>query len=729
MKFLFLLVLISLSFNSISCSQDVTWTANIGNNTPSFDLKSFCDSHLKCGTTWSHKTTNFSTQLLNSWITFDSYVSNDQTTIDIKKIVNDKKWYTQNFTIIVSCFFKQSSQSSTEFIKLYINVVGAGDIKTGKILCSNKPFVFSDLITYENPINKNSSINFLDGGGYNGLYQPSNGKYNFEYICKVNDLDCFISFQNPIYIPEKTNFSTGGLPTTYLKTANPVLLSTYTNPTGGKPIYSGEGVVIIGSSYYLDPSMVSNRFTNIKVSNNNNGCVTEESVFKINITPVSGMEEQNGKHIYSLMHSIRTFSNDQDSVNTFSENNFAFGFFDSTQTWTFTTNSGGKYSNYEWKAIYRNKLFASGSGLSFSLKPPKLDTLPYSDYNVFPLDTLMKYYEGYNNVSASKCPIRYHGLINPTNSPNIFSSYLYDPVIILMRCQNINGVPSNWRRYFVGMVEFPKVLQNQKYCLDKQLILTTKTSSRPKSNIIRSSKFFIDNKWQSAENDSLVVNYSSLNKVSYIKTYILDSTKVIGKSFITKNDTTFWSPNGQYGAVFSNYYDSIKIINNPKPITYFNLSGLTSVGTAIKSKVSNGFYNSTDFVKWKWSNNPNIFYGDSIYNYLNDIGNYSLNLNIVDTFNCVFDTTFSNNWIVTGVLKIDELASDNSINFYPVPVKDILTIDSKFEIDNVIIYDINGSVLLEDRQKNINMSFLKSGTYFIHLKVNDNLVIKKIQKL
>lgn len=69
---------------------------------------------------------------------------------------------------------------------------------------------------------------------------------------------------------------------------------------------------------------------------------------------------------------------------------------------------------------------------------------------------------------------------------------------------------------------------------------------------------------------------------------------------------------------------------------------------------------------------------------------------------------------------------------YPNPVKEILNISSKVVVDQVIVYDILGKVILKESpakiSPSIDMSNLPSGSYMVKVKIGNNSKIVKIVK-
>ena len=63
---------------------------------------------------------------------------------------------------------------------------------------------------------------------------------------------------------------------------------------------------------------------------------------------------------------------------------------------------------------------------------------------------------------------------------------------------------------------------------------------------------------------------------------------------------------------------------------------------------------------------------------------------------------------------------DNSeFNFYPNPVKDELTIQSKSDLKNVSVYNLSGQLIMNSKSKKINMKSLSSGVYIVKAELEN----------
>ena len=88
------------------------------------------------------------------------------------------------------------------------------------------------------------------------------------------------------------------------------------------------------------------------------------------------------------------------------------------------------------------------------------------------------------------------------------------------------------------------------------------------------------------------------------------------------------------------------------------------------------------------------------------------------------------NYDASGLLSTSDL-SKSTVSIYPNPANDLVNIHSDKTIENISLYSILGREVLSIKPNanttSLNVSQLKSGVYFIHLKQNNNLV--KTQKL
>ena len=76
---------------------------------------------------------------------------------------------------------------------------------------------------------------------------------------------------------------------------------------------------------------------------------------------------------------------------------------------------------------------------------------------------------------------------------------------------------------------------------------------------------------------------------------------------------------------------------------------------------------------------------------------------------------------------VEELTT--SLNIYPNPVNDKLYIETKVEIEEVVVYDVYGRQQTTDYgQQTIDVSNLNSGVYFVKVVTENGEVVKRFVK-
>ncbi|PHR14813.1 MAG: hypothetical protein COA40_01165 [Aequorivita sp.] len=102
-----------------------------------------------------------------------------------------------------------------------------------------------------------------------------------------------------------------------------------------------------------------------------------------------------------------------------------------------------------------------------------------------------------------------------------------------------------------------------------------------------------------------------------------------------------------------------------------------------------------------------------------------------------FSIDANNEYYVDDVLFVDAAAgvddfSASKFSVYPNPVQDILNIKSASSVDNVVVYDILGKVVLQENPGKIspaiNMSNLPSGAYMVQVTIDNATKTVKVIK-
>ncbi len=123
-----------------------------------------------------------------------------------------------------------------------------------------------------------------------------------------------------------------------------------------------------------------------------------------------------------------------------------------------------------------------------------------------------------------------------------------------------------------------------------------------------------------------------------------------------------------------------------------------------------------------------IFTQDPIIGTVLNDGVYTINVTVSDlssnTTNCSFILT------VDSTLSTDSEILENSITLYPNPSLNKITIESKINnVKKVSIYDMLGKLIIITNKKNIDISNLAIGSYFVKIEDDKNShIVKKFIK-
>ena len=140
-----------------------------------------------------------------------------------------------------------------------------------------------------------------------------------------------------------------------------------------------------------------------------------------------------------------------------------------------------------------------------------------------------------------------------------------------------------------------------------------------------------------------------------------------------------------------------------------------------------------------------VKYDDStwtVYNYLNSNLPYGYGFTlIIDEYDSLWIGTnndgvvvFNENEFATEITENKKLQFP-TILIYPNPITDLISIEAKQNIEQVLIYNLNGILVYCDNYspnnstKNIDLSFLAKGTYIIRIRTINQIVDKKILKI
>jgi len=81
--------------------------------------------------------------------------------------------------------------------------------------------------------------------------------------------------------------------------------------------------------------------------------------------------------------------------------------------------------------------------------------------------------------------------------------------------------------------------------------------------------------------------------------------------------------------------------------------------------------------------------------------------------------------VVNITLSIDELQNNSGLKIYPNPTNGIVTIETPYQIEEIIVSNTIGQEILKINSNQIDLSSLKTGIYIIKIRLDDNISITK----
>lgn len=135
--------------------------------------------------------------------------------------------------------------------------------------------------------------------------------------------------------------------------------------------------------------------------------------------------------------------------------------------------------------------------------------------------------------------------------------------------------------------------------------------------------------------------------------------------------------------------------------------------------------------RWKVDNNivSNTYY---FHAPITQNGNHTYCLTIIDTCNNCDTSICQTRYYHCNNLSISSQTLNESLQVYPVPTKDVLTIQSEFDMREVSIFNISGVCLwkgeLKQGENLIRLTDWPSGMYIMSAKTDNGVVTKRIFK-
>ena len=93
----------------------------------------------------------------------------------------------------------------------------------------------------------------------------------------------------------------------------------------------------------------------------------------------------------------------------------------------------------------------------------------------------------------------------------------------------------------------------------------------------------------------------------------------------------------------------------------------------------------------------------------------------------------NNNFEQNATLSVEDIVIDDAeqitVNVYPNPVKNEVSVSSNLNIDALNLYNISGQMIKQSKGNKLQVSDLRSGVYILSIQVKDAVINKRIIKL
>lgn len=535
--------------------------------------------------------------------------------------------------------------------------------------------------------------------------------------------------------------SVAHVPGPLLSSSPSTLMSSYIYTNGGQVEYAGSGVEQLGGQTYFNPSLASNGQNLVAVRSVSNGCLSpwRDTVFYITPTVVGF-----SKPVWDVGY---TFSGDAGSVVTKNisgsvENVGVFHYGCSGETYNFKPNNHVSGLTLEYKIVFHDNLITTGNAaygtdIQFTM-PTSVNTNVQSSIYNFPALLLAGGMGGslpYNLMMESIAgDLNSNGMLDAQDI--VYSNNLGDELKIIGRYFNVMNEYSDWSTIIVGVAPKPFIEPNSLLCFDGDPVLSPVTNSllyhdSIDYNSYRSVLWDVNmdgiNDLDGSTDDVLYTLWNNTQKNYDMASIVVDSLLTRAYSPYLGDYIDFYK-NGTGKVCYSNY-DTVSVVRNPEVIYNIDTVGIVSLGDYVNSQVTGSWFNPVvDTIIWQWSDGSPEYSGGTNIHVMNDLGYYSLYSNVKDQYGCVSDTFMVSQWYVSGVLDVLEEEYED-VSVYPVPVENILTINTVSHFVSANIVNVNGTVVGRITDNVVDFSVYGSGIYMIEVETEKGLFIKKVIKL
>lgn len=231
-----------------------------------------------------------------------------------------------------------------------------------------------------------------------------------------------------------------------------------------------------------------------------------------------------------------------------------------------------------------------------------------------------------------------------------------------------------------------------------------------------------------------------------LKNYTLDGTDVLGQTVKTVNFTLEEDfPNAKLYLITSNHGANAggeeyvrrqhRVSFNDERVLTYTPGGVSCEPFRKYNTQANGIYGSSrSEASWRATNNwcP----GDKIPTRVIELGDlkageHSFKIEVPNARFVNNEGYFPMSVYMQGgteVLSVEDFATNN-FGLFPNPVTDIATITSSDKVNNVLVYNTLGQVVLQSNSNEINFSSLESGIYIVKAQLEgDKTITRKVVK-
>ena len=610
-------------------------------------------------------------------------------------------------------------------------------------ICSGVPYTFNELFSGVPNAHTNRTIVSSEGDNFNGnnitFSQPVTNTITIMYQADVGGVVIRRYFDKTIGTEENAFFTSTAQSGGAITNLDPATLMTdYILISGGIPEFWGNGLVQNGNDFWFDPNVAIPGNNIVYVRSNNNGCLSDwrDTIFVVTPIVVNFNSPQTsfmpafgdeGFHAGENTNGTPTIAG-----------KFHYGCAGATYPISFMPGSLAPGLTIDWQIVFHyNVIDAGTSNGGFQVTMPSSNEVLLNQvsslYTVE--DHLLDNTLLYNLlVGYGAGDITGNGTVD--NDDFLATRYTGDLVKIMTRARNVFNDVSDWRTTYIGLVPTPEHDESLLKCYVGDPVMDPVTNTPIYYDSIdydtyRSVRWDVNNDgtWDldgSQDNYNLIM--TTIQKNDVMRSQIIDSTYLYGYNLYM--DDFYETYSDLVSTVCYSEIDTIDLVRQPVFTTNFSEMDTVDIGNAVEGIVTGTWFDSElDSITWNWSDGSPTYFGDSTWHFMNDLGSYSLEVAVIDSFGCVSDSLYLNAWYVDGVLNLNEEISDD-LKVYPVPVVNTLTIESDTPFDMVEIISVTGE-LVYSKSGNlgvIDLDYLDRGTYVVRIYTDYNLITRKIVK-